>query len=422
MIGAKIRYFRQMKGITQEQLASGICSIPYLSKIEHGLAQPSEELVEHLCNELGVSLEQVDDEDKMKKLHLDLDAWYKEMRLRNFEEVINFKNRIDEEIDGVEDPDMLTKYLLLTFRYYILFRETEKANDILEKLYHVQERLSENLEYFYFYFLGLYYYQNRKFKEAYEQYSKAHKLLLSMKTNNAELAEFYYQQALVHNCLSQITLSNNLAIKCLDLFNKEYNFKRTADTEILLGVNNRVILNYGEAEHHFQNALKYAESFNDKRLKSIIYHDLGYVYSFQNDTEKALRYYQSGLQNNEEHEIEDRAKTIFLIASEYLKIDNINLTLSWIEEGMRLVTKTGFLEYIYHFKILNSKLKNSVSDEMGTEELLKDAVGYFKEKNYWNYVSEYGELLADYYFTSGQYKNSSFYFKLANDSRKKIMN
>ncbi|WP_347548759.1 helix-turn-helix domain-containing protein [Pseudalkalibacillus hwajinpoensis] len=420
MIGAKIRYFRQMKGITQEQLASGICSIPYLSKIEHGLAQPSEELVEHLCNELGVSLDQVDDEDKMKQLHNDLDSWYKEMRLRNFEEVISYKKRIDEEIDTVEDPDMLTKYLLLSFRYHILFRESDKANDLLERLYHVQERLSEDLEYFYYYFLGLYYYQNTKFKEANEQYKKAHFLLISMKSNSAEWAEFYYQQALVHNRLSQITLSNNLAIKCLDLFNKEYNFKRASDTEILLGINNRVILNYGEAEHHFQNALKYAESFNDKRLKSIIYHDLGYVYSFQNNSEMALQYYQSALQNSEMHEIEDRAKTIYLIASEYLKINNFELASHWIDEGMDLVKKTEFLEYIHHFKVLILKLNNSQFDNQ--ELLLKNAVKYFEEKNHWFYVSEYGEMLADHYFNNGQYKNSSFYFRLANDARKKIMN
>ncbi|MCA0986874.1 tetratricopeptide repeat protein [Guptibacillus algicola] len=419
MIGAKIRYFRQMKGITQEQLASGICSIPYLSKIEHGLAQPSEELVEHLCKELGVSLEQVDDEDKINRLHNDLDTWYKEMRLRNFEEVTILKKRIEDEIVGVEDPDMLTKYLLLTFRYHILFKEADKANDILEKLYHVQERLSEDLEYFYYYFLGLYYYQNRKFKEANEQYTKAHKLLSSMKTNNAELAEFYYQQALVHNRISQITLSNNLASRCLDLFNKEYNFKRAADTEILLGVNNRIILNYGEAEHHFQNALKYAESFNDKRLKSIIYHDLGYVFSFQNDSEKALRYYQSALHNNEEHEIEDRSKTMFLIASEYYKINDFDLARHWIDKGLQLVTKKEYLEYIYHFKLLRLKLDG---DGNNREELLKDAVIYFEAKNYWIHVSDYGEMLADYYFNSGQYKSASFYFRLANDARKKIMN
>ena len=83
MIGAKIRYFRQMKGITQEQLASGICSIPYLSKIEHGLAQPSEELVEHLCKELGVSLDQVDDEDRISEVTNLLRDWYREMRIRD---------------------------------------------------------------------------------------------------------------------------------------------------------------------------------------------------------------------------------------------------------------------------------------------------------------------------------------------------
>ncbi|MYL61986.1 helix-turn-helix domain-containing protein [Bacillus hwajinpoensis] len=420
MIGAKIRYFRQMKGITQEQLASGICSIPYLSKIEHGLAQPSEELVGHLCKELGVSLDQVDDEDKMNKLHNDLDSWYKEMRLRNFDEVVSYKKLIDEEIDGVEDPDMLTKYLLLSFRYHILFRETDKANDILERLYHVQERLSEQLEFYYFYFLGLYYYQNSKFKEAGEQYKKAHFLLTSMKSNSAEWAEFYYQQALVHNRLSQITLSNNLAIKCLEMFNKEYNFKRASDTEILLGVNNRVILNYGEAEHHFQNAQKYAESFNDKRLKSIIYHDLGYVYSCQNESDMALKYYQLALQNSEVHEIEDRAKTLYLIASEYIESGNFDLARKSIDDGMELVTKTEYLEYIHHFKILILKLSSKQSENQ--EVILKDAVEYFEEKTRWYYVSEYGEMLADHYFNNGQYKNSSFYFRLANDARKKIMN
>ena len=51
--GLLIRNARLEKNWSQEGLCKGICSVPYLSKIEHGKAEPSEEIAGALFARLG---------------------------------------------------------------------------------------------------------------------------------------------------------------------------------------------------------------------------------------------------------------------------------------------------------------------------------------------------------------------------------
>ena len=76
---------------------------------------------------------------------------------------------------------------------------------------------------------------------------------------------------------------------------------------------------------------------------------------------------------------------------------------------------------MYHFKILEHHVKQTYNSDY--EVLLKEeAIPYFEEKQSWKYVTDYCEKLADYYNHSSQYKNASYYYRLANDARKKIIN
>ncbi|TLS38483.1 helix-turn-helix transcriptional regulator [Pseudalkalibacillus caeni] len=421
MVGAKIRYFRQMKGITQEQLAAGLCSIPYLSKIEHGLAQPSADLLEHLCKELGVTLDQVDNEERIEALSHKLLEWYSEMRIRDVEQAKNKMETLEKEFKSVENPELLTTYLLFKFRYFILIQELDKANTLLERIYVVQESLTPSLEYYYHYFLGLYYYQLKKYNEALDSYLKAEKLSKEMNQDNAEKAEFYYQKALVHGRLHQVTSSNSYAFKALSIFNKEYNFKRSAETEVLLGINFFRILNYDDAIVHFKHALKYAESFNDRRLKSTIFHNLGFVNSSQNKPDEALKHFKLSLQNITDTEVEEYSQTIYMIAKEYGQQDAYEKAQKWLKEGLRFATEKEVLDYIFHLKIYKHQLENNINDEF--EELLKtEAIPYFSQKQMWSFVTNYGEVLADYYNDLSKHKNASYYYRLANDARKKLLN
>ena len=53
-IGLIIKYERLKQDIKQTNLAKGICSISYLSKIEHNLVEPNPEIIELLLSRLNI--------------------------------------------------------------------------------------------------------------------------------------------------------------------------------------------------------------------------------------------------------------------------------------------------------------------------------------------------------------------------------
>lgn len=59
-LGAVIKNRREELGITQEDLADGICSVPTLSRIENGERMPTKDHFEMLMQRLGYSAMSLD--------------------------------------------------------------------------------------------------------------------------------------------------------------------------------------------------------------------------------------------------------------------------------------------------------------------------------------------------------------------------
>ncbi|CAI8720604.1 hypothetical protein EMIT019CA3_140030 [Bacillus pseudomycoides] len=53
-IGEKIRQIRIHREMTQGELVNGICSIPYLSRVENGTAKPSHSFLEKVSAKLDI--------------------------------------------------------------------------------------------------------------------------------------------------------------------------------------------------------------------------------------------------------------------------------------------------------------------------------------------------------------------------------
>lgn len=62
-VGSKIRYYRMNKKMTQEELATGIISVSYLSKIENNQVATSMDIIDLLCEKLEISPELPVDSD-----------------------------------------------------------------------------------------------------------------------------------------------------------------------------------------------------------------------------------------------------------------------------------------------------------------------------------------------------------------------
>ncbi len=68
-VGARIRYFREKKGITVNKLAniSGV-SQSYLRDVELGNKQPTVEYLEYICYGLGITLKEFFNTDEKSSL------------------------------------------------------------------------------------------------------------------------------------------------------------------------------------------------------------------------------------------------------------------------------------------------------------------------------------------------------------------
>ncbi|MFG6497630.1 tetratricopeptide repeat protein [Fictibacillus sp. UD] len=417
MVGQRIRYYRKTKGLTQEELAQGICSVSYLSKIEKGDAKSSEEVINMLCERLGISPEEVD-ESKILEM---LNEWNMMMVNRQFEEAINFFPKVESKIDHVTHPEIMITFNLYLAKYYMVkdLPELEKANLALEKVKKVFDQLTQDQKFNYFLLQGMHYNYSEKYNDALQFLKLAEgELGKSLNIIETEIAILYYLLALTYNFLMRINSVTTYAFKAISIFDKEYNYSRSADCQVLLAISYRRAKNYDLAEYHLNNALKYSKSFKDEFMSGVIYHNLGYVTSCKNEHLKAIDYFKKSLEYRNSQTKKRKALTLFLLATEYLKLKDYKRAEEYVEEGYKY--SNNDLEVYYHLKVLQYQI-NENYDAKFESLISKDVISFFENRSNWEYVAKYSELLADVYFDQALYKKASTYYRIANNARKNIV-
>jgi transcriptional regulator with XRE-family HTH domain len=154
MVGQRIRYYRKTKGLTQEELAQGICSVSYLSKIEKGDAKSSEEVINLLCDRLGISSGEVDSNEILEMLN----EWNMTMVNRRFDEAERLYIQVTEKVKMIHDPQILLRHELFLARYHLTKQPADAvlALGYLKKVDKLVEQLSSELKFYYLLCQGLY--------------------------------------------------------------------------------------------------------------------------------------------------------------------------------------------------------------------------------------------------------------------------
>ncbi|SFF09666.1 Helix-turn-helix [Bacillus sp. OV194] len=416
MVGQRIRYYRKTKGLTQEELAQGICSVSYLSKIEKGDAKSSEEVINLLCERLGISPEEVDSNEILELLN----EWNMLMVNRRFEEADDFFEKVQEKMQIVNEPELILRYELFLARYYLVTdkQDLSLALKILTKIKELKEQLTSELFFYFNQLTSMYFYFKADYNKSLSYLLESEKLLVNITLTETERALLYYQLSLCYGQLYRISSVNYYAYKAIQIFDKEYNYSRSADCQILLAISNRRVRNYEQAEFHLNQALKYSKSFKDDFTAGVIYHNLGYLASCRNDHVKSIEYLKKSLLFKEELNEDSKISTIFLMASEYYLLNDIKSSRLWIEKGFKLLQKSPQNEYQIHYKILSLKINKD--NENLISYLSKEAIPYFEKQNLLEHHATHSELLADLYFEQSQYKKASLYYRISNNARKNI--
>ncbi|MCF6139525.1 helix-turn-helix domain-containing protein [Pseudalkalibacillus berkeleyi] len=401
--GAKIYYHRMKKGLTQNELSNGICSISYLSKIENDSIQSNPETLKLLCKRLDINFEDNQNlNSELKKQLLDVYTLIKQR------EIIQIKNKMEEiklKVKDVEDPTINSLYKLINARYYLLVKDYKKAKHYLEKVENLTKFFSDELKYFFNSFSGLYCYLSGDYKSSLRFYQEAKQISQAMHRYEPE---FIYQLSILYSKLGRNTKSIITAYEALAAFDKNANYERSVDCHILLGIGYNRIGDDQSAELYLSKALKASRYLpNNDYIQSIAYHNLGLVNSNRGKSIEAIINYKKSIENNL------HIQTTYMLAKEYYIIENHTQSYNWLNKGLSYVEN---IEDSYSFKLWILKYeidKNESSKEY--QELLTKAVSYFEEKEDYLNLRECYEKLGHYYSEKFMYKNSSIYYLKANN-------
>ncbi|MDF0728464.1 helix-turn-helix transcriptional regulator [Cytobacillus sp. S13-E01] len=414
-IGNRLRFYRIQQNMTQEELASGIISISYLSKIENNQTSASVEVLEMLCKRLGIQLIEESEYSLLKELH----DWYFTIVSRNKEEADSRYEKYVNVVQSTNDSTAYIHFVLFELRYFLLQRDLEKAELQLNKINTFKDIFDDQMNYFYSKFFGLYNYMKNKFTTAKDYYKLAERILnKSINIEKWEEADLYYSIGLTYSQLGKMALSNSYTHLALAIYQSRYDLKRSAECHVLLGICYLRTEEYELSEENYLLANKVVESMNDSNLRGIIYHNLGYLYSIQKRPNEAVKKYEKSLSYKLESNIEGKLVSIHGIITEYYSIEEYGFCKIWLLEAKRLQEEYGFKEYNVHFEIYNF-LINDPSEEF--EKFMQDiALPYFQTKENMQYLIKYSEILGNYFEKKFKYKQANRYYNITIKALRKL--
>jgi HTH-type transcriptional regulator, quorum sensing regulator NprR len=313
--GPLIKFYRIQQGLTQKELANGICSVPHLSKIESNSKEANEETMGLLLERLGVNLSSItENEGQIKQLVSELNE--------NIDYFLN--EEADEAMQKLEEFEgiipfttNLHTYELTKFRYLIfkgLLPEAQVQYELLNKQKKIFSQPQASL-FSYLYAVWLLKKGNfKKADEILESIGKGSKIEISS-------GELIYHRALAKSSLEEPGYAIYYGKLALGEFMQDHNFKRILHVMILLGINYTHSKIYEEAQDCFKHLIRNAEILKESKLLPEIYHNMGYLQKKLNKFSEAIVFFEKSLSlqtKNTPHYL----ITLYSIGEIYFELNN----------------------------------------------------------------------------------------------------
>jgi tetratricopeptide (TPR) repeat protein len=417
-IGPFIKLHRIKQNMTQEELADGIVSESYLSKIENQKTDASQEVIDMLCVRLGVQYKCEEDSIVKEKC----EEWFNLLFENNSRELLNTKYEELEDLINNTDSDYEILFEIHKIRYYLVLGEDKLALKQIGKLKEFANNFDDFKQYFWLKFNGNYNSVIEEYNQAMRYYKLAEDLLPSIELMEVESADLKYTVAVTYSKLRNTLETIDYSTQALSIYRNNYNFLRCAQCHILLGISYRRIRVYDKAIKNYNLARHLAELNKDKKLIQLTNQNLGYLHSSKGETEQAIHYFKSAL-DDEEIVVENKLITLTSLISEYYISYNFDEAKKLVYEGIKIINKVD----IDRYKLFNYELKAyKYTLENETEKFESLVVGEFipflqKQKDYANLV-KYANMAGKFYEKAKKYKEAVKHFKLANLSYEQLIN
>lgn len=412
-IGKKIKYYRLKMNLTQSELAEGVISTSYLSKIENGNAEPPIEIVELLSKKLNI--ESLSEEnDKIIEI---CKQWFELLLFGDKEKATNLYKMVNEYTDYIIHTDIFHLLELHKLRYYLIINNKGKAVEQFSFLSKFSKKFIGNETYYWLKLSGNYYYFLHSYNEAFSYYQESEKELgRELLFRECEEADLYYSIALTASKLKKVYICNLYGKKALDYYQRTYNLKRCVECHLLLGISYQRMSLKDKAMESFQLATEISKTLDDAELLAICYQNIGELYSSINHTELALEFFTKSYDLRKNNTLEKIIVPVLSLVKEYYKINDKTNAKRWMKEGFLLTELQHQIDpiFIYELKIFQCLIDGP--DDSLQYLITKKVLPYLERKKMYYEKYLYLNILGDYYFNNKKYKSAALCYQYGNNS------
>ncbi|RDY69920.1 helix-turn-helix domain-containing protein, partial [Halobacillus trueperi] len=333
--GKVLRFHRVKQGLTQNQLADGIISPAYLSKIENDQTVPAFEVLEHLYERLGLDFHDSSYHHPSKEK---LKEWYEMIVFKRKEEARELKEELKQQKDTLNNHHLYIFFELFRIRHLLLENEVEEAYEVWKNIRQHEDTFDEEMRYYFHLSTGLLDYYKGSFENSFQQLMEAknYGASISHSLQDWEKSDLYYILSLSTSQANHISASVFYVDQALEIFQARYDLEKSADCHILQGINYSKLKNYAKSFENFNSARKIATQTMDRNQLNLVYINIGTLESRIGNHLSAIHNYKKSIQYNDSDTIYKQSyllTTIHSLILEHYRLEDFNGCMEWIHEG-----------------------------------------------------------------------------------------
>ncbi|MCY8989795.1 Rap family tetratricopeptide repeat protein [Bacillus atrophaeus] len=350
-----------------------------------------------------------------------LNSWYTTIKKNMIDDAEKMKSEIEFLLQDIqENQDVLLYYQLLEFRHelmliYLKSKDVEDVQATYEILKEKEDSLTNMLEYYYFFFVGMYEFRRKELESAISAYNMA-ETKLSEVEDELERAEFYFKVSEVYYYMKQTYFSLNYAKRAIKIYRK-YNIddERILHCRFIVAGNLIDTLNYENAIHELVRGLRDAKRIGKRYLIATFHMNLGIVYRGINKYNLSVLFLRNALAVFQEENHIFMCKTLFNLSHVLAQKGEADKALLYFEKGNMIALWNKDYEYQAKFKLLKG-LYFSNEDV----SLINEALDYFESKKLFADIEEYAKEVADFFYQKGKSLLANEYYRKVIAARNEI--
>lgn len=402
-VGSIIKYYRTKRGLTQGELAEGICSTSHLSKIETNMYAANEETVNLLLNKLDLQLDDITGD--LKEIRETLDSFMHAIFMQDRESIEQLYNELTEKEDYILTSEYVNIYHLYKLRYHLFHWNHEGIQEslkLIQKIKNTFDPVEKNILVF---FRGFYYSMNEKYEEGLKT---VHEFLKNpLPIGGMWVGEASYILSHLYTSLNQNEAALTFSKKAYDIYVTESNFIRQVHSQMILSISYMRLSLYSEALTVYQSLLRNTRMFFKESLYPGVLINYARCLYLLREYSKAERAANEATDLLEPFTYEFGTSLLIWLESK-VKLKDIDkkwhLRMSLLKETDTIVGN----KYFYHHS--NFLEKYEFSQYEGIKYAVKYLYPHLLKLQSFSDALEVLEMIIDYYESTGDVEKLNHYY------------